>query len=60
MISQYIIIANNSSFSDFILKTSMRIGPSNNKNASIGIILKAQQNGEEAIIFEINKKENIE
>ena len=54
--SQYIIIANNSSFSDFILKTSVRIGPSNNKNASIGIILKAQQNGEEAIIFEINTK----
>ena len=53
---QYIIYANNSSFSDFILKTSMRIGPSNNQNASIGIILKSQQNGEEAIIFEINIK----
>jgi hypothetical protein len=53
--SQYIITANNSSFSDFILKTSIRIGPSNNKNASIGIILKAQQKGEGGIIFEINK-----
>jgi len=53
--SQYIITANNSSFSDFILKTSIRIGPSNNKNASIGIILKAQQKQEGAIIFEINK-----
>jgi hypothetical protein len=52
---QYIITANNSTFSDFILKTSIRIGPSNNKNASIGIILKAQQKGEGAIIFEINK-----
>jgi len=52
---QYIITANKSSFSDFILKTSIRIGPSNNKNASIGIILKAQQKGEGAIIFEINK-----
>jgi hypothetical protein len=52
---QYIITANNSSFSDFILKTSIRIGPSNNKNASIGIILKAQQKGEGGIIFEINK-----
>jgi hypothetical protein len=52
---QYIITANNSSFSDFILKTSIRIGPSNNKNASIGILLKAQQKGEGAIIFEINK-----
>ena len=54
--SQYIITANNSSFSDFILKTSIRIGPSNNKNASIGIILKAQIKGDGAIIFEINKK----
>ena len=34
----------------------MRIGPSNNQNASIGIILKSQQNGEGAIIFEINIK----
>ena len=53
---QYIITANNSTFSDFILKTSIRIGPSNNKNASIGIILKAQIKGDGAIIFEINKK----
>ena len=53
--SQYIITANSSSFSDFILKTSIRIGPSNNKNASIGIILKAQKKFEGAIIFEINK-----
>ena len=56
MDSQYIINCNNSSFSDFILKTSIRIGPSNNKNASIGIILKSQQKGEESIIFEINTK----
>jgi hypothetical protein len=56
MDSQYIINCNNSSFSDFILKTSIRIGPSNNKNASIGIILKAQIKGDGAIIFEINKK----
>jgi hypothetical protein len=54
MDSQYIINCNNSSFSDFILKTSIRIGPSNNKNASIGITLKSQQKG--AIIFEINTK----
>ncbi|CAI8242725.1 MAG: Uncharacterised protein [Cryomorphaceae bacterium] len=53
--SQHTITANNSPFSDFILKTSIRIGPSNNKNASIGIILKAQQKQEGAIIFEINK-----
>ena len=54
MDSQYIINCNNSSFSDFILKTSIRIGPSNNKNASIGITLKSQEKG--AIIFEINTK----
>tara|TARA_B100000795_G_scaffold14551_1_gene9899 strand:+ start:148 stop:1566 length:1419 start_codon:yes stop_codon:yes gene_type:complete len=54
--SQYIIKAYNSSFSDFILKTSIRIGPNNNKKAAIGIILKAQHKLEEgAIIFEINK-----
>ncbi len=56
MDSQYIINCNNSSFSDFVLKTSIRIGPSNNKNASIGIILKSQRKREEAIVFEINTK----
>jgi hypothetical protein len=56
MDSQYIINCNNSSFSDFILKTSIRIGPSNNKNASIGITLKSQIKGDGAIIFEINTK----
>lgn len=56
MDSQYIINCNNSSFSDFILKTSIRIGPSNNKNASIGVTLKAQIKGDGAIIFEINIK----
>jgi hypothetical protein len=56
MDSQYIINCNNSYFSDFILETSIRIGPSNNKNASIGITLKAQQKGDGAIIFEINTK----
>jgi hypothetical protein len=54
--SEYAIIANNSSTSDFNLKTAVRIGPSNNKKASIGIIVKAQQDGKGAIIFEINKK----
>ena len=54
--SEYAIIANNSSTSDFTLKTAVRIGPSNNKKSSIGIILKAQQDGKGAIIFEINKK----
>ena len=54
--SEYAIIANNSSLTDFTLKTAVRIGPSNNKKASIGIIIKAQQDGKGAIIFEINKK----
>ena len=54
--SEYAIIANKSSVTNFILKTSIRLGPTKNKKASIGIILKAQQNGKGAIIFEINKK----
>ena len=54
--SEYAIIANNSSVNNFILKTAVRLGPSNNKKSSIGIILKAQQDGKGAIIFEINKK----
>ena len=54
--SEYAIIANNSSVTDFIIKTAVRIGPSENKKASVGIILKAQQDGKGAIIFEINKK----
>jgi chromosome segregation ATPase len=54
--SEYAIIANNSSVTDFVIKTAVRIGPSKNKKASVGIILKAQQDGKGAIIFEINKK----
>ena len=33
--SEYAIIANNSNVSDFILKTSVRIGPSDNKKARV-------------------------
>ena len=54
--SEYAIIANNSSVTDFVIKAAVRIGPSENKKASVGIILKAQQDGKGAIIFEINKK----
>ncbi len=54
--SEYAIIANNSLATNFILKTLVRIGPSSNKQASLGIILKAQQEEKGAIIFEINKK----
>ena len=41
---------------DFVIKTAVRIVHSKNKKASVGIILKAQQDGKGAIIFEINKK----
>jgi len=54
--SEYAIIANNSFSSDFVLKTKLRIGPSINQEASIGIILKAQEDGKGAMIFEINTK----
>lgn len=54
--SEYAIIADNSTVSDFVLKTVIRIGPSNNKKASLGIILKAQQDGKGAVIFEINNQ----
>ncbi len=54
--SEYTIIANNSSVTDFVIKTAVRIVHSKNKKASVGIILKAQPNGKGAIIFEINKK----
>ena len=37
--SEFAIIANKSSANNFILRTSIRIGPSKNKEASIGIIL---------------------
>ena len=53
---EYAIVAKNSNVTDFTLKTSMRIGPSDNKNASIGVILKVQEDGKGAIVFEINKK----
>ena len=54
--SEYAIIATNSLATDFVLKTLVRIGPSANKQASLGIILKAQQDEKGAIIFELNKK----
>ena len=53
--SSYLIKIKHTELSDFVLKTSVRIGPSNNKEASIGIILKAQQDGQGSVIFEINK-----
>lgn len=52
--SEYLLIAHNSNISDFILNTKVKIGPSENNKAGIGIILKAEK--ENAIIFEINKQ----
>ena len=54
--SEYAIISKNSTASDFMIRTGLRIGPSKNKKASVGLILKAQENGKGAIIFEINKR----
>ena len=54
--TEYAIIVDNSKISDFVLKTARKIGPSENKKASIGIILKAQNDGKGAVIFEINKQ----
>ena len=36
--SEYAIIANKSSVSNFILKTAVRLGPSKNKKSSIGLL----------------------
>ena len=52
----YFVFAKHNLLEDFIIKTELRIGPSENKQASIGLILKAQQNGDSGIIFEINKR----
>ena len=54
--SEYAIIADNSTVSDFVLQTVIRIGPSENQNASLGVILKAQNDGKGAVVFSINKK----
>ena len=52
----YFVFAKHNLLEDFIIKTELRIGPSENKQASIGVILKAQQNVDSGIIFEINKR----
>ena len=54
--SPYLLLTKHNEIGSFVLKTKLRLGPTNNKKASVGIILKAKQNGEGAIIFEINKK----
>lgn len=52
--STFKILAKESYVSDFILKTSFKIEPSENEKSSIGVILKSENNN--AIIFEINNK----
>ena len=52
--STFKILAKDSYVSDFILKTSFKIEPSENENSSIGVVLKSENNN--AIIFEINSK----
>ena len=52
--STFKILAKDSYVSDFILKTSFKIEPSENENSSIGVVLKSENNN--AIIFEINNK----
>ena len=52
--STFKILAKESHVSDFILKTSFKIEPSENENSSIGVILKSENKN--AIIFEINNK----
>ena len=52
--SPYFLLTEHNEIGSFVLKTKLRLGPTNNKKASVGIVLKAKQNGEGAIIFEIN------
>lgn len=54
--SEYAIILESDLISNFFLKTSVRLGPSKNKNASIGIIIKADTEFNRAIILEVNRK----
>jgi len=55
--SEYAIIASTTQqISDFMLKTAIKLGPSSNKRASCGIIIKSQTTSTGALIFEINRK----
>tara|TARA_B110000238_G_scaffold201213_1_gene256292 strand:+ start:876 stop:2846 length:1971 start_codon:yes stop_codon:yes gene_type:complete len=54
--SEYAIMLETDIISNLFIKSSIRIGPSNNKSASVGIIIKADNNFNRAIIFEVNKK----
>jgi len=50
-----ILAANGQNFQDFAIKTSIRIGPSDNAFSNLGLILKAQKDGKGAIIVEFNR-----
>lgn len=54
--SEYAIMLETDIISNLFIKSSIRIGPSNNKNARVGIIIKADNDFNRAIILEVNKK----
>ena len=54
--SDYAIVLDESLSKNLYLKTSIKLGPSRNENSSLGIILKANKNNSQALIFEINNK----
>tara|TARA_B110000914_G_scaffold221492_1_gene233375 strand:+ start:3290 stop:5158 length:1869 start_codon:yes stop_codon:yes gene_type:complete len=53
--SEYAIIIEKSLTEDSYLKTSLRLGPSKDKNACIGIITSANRNFTKALVIEINR-----
>ena len=54
--SDYAIILDESLAKNTLHKTSIKLGPSENYNSSLGIILKANKNFSKALIFEINNE----
>ena len=54
--SDYAIILDESLAKNTLHKTSIKLGPSENHNSSLGIILKANKNFSKALIFEINNE----
>ncbi|MBT7897089.1 MAG: hypothetical protein HN564_08805, partial [Flavobacteriales bacterium] len=53
--SEYAIIIEKSLTEDSYLKTSLKLGPSKDKNACIGIITSANRNFTKALVIEINR-----
>jgi len=54
--SDYAIVLDESLSKNIYLKTSIKLGPSENEKSSLGFILKANKEFNEALIFEINNK----